>query len=229
VSETCDEANRSKRRVSLSTPDESDMPSSPSPQAQADFTLALCSVQNALPIWHTHSTVTGSATSLGLEDARKANKLEEEARRRATAGHTIDDGDDALAAHYADLDAPPPVIKPEPGLDQVQAHELEDEDESMVVKVEPGVDGVRQGFAVNGNGGVGNGNGLPEDEEAEEDEGELETAGTTPAAEKASGVMVMGESGRVDATSSLVLQLTPRKSQGFRSRWTTSPRRIRSS
>jgi hypothetical protein len=113
--------------------------------------------------------------------------------------------------------------------DQVQAHELEDEDESMVVKVEPGVDGVRQGFAVNGNGGVGNGNGLPEDEEAEEDEGELETAGTTPAAEKASGVMVMGESGRVDATSSLVLQLTPRKSQGFRSRWTTSPRRIRSS
>ncbi|GFZ43208.1 hypothetical protein JCM24511_00927 [Saitozyma sp. JCM 24511] len=143
-------------------------------------------VQNALPIWHTHSTVTGSATSLGLEDARKANKLAEEARRRATAGHTADEGDDALAAHYADLDAPPPVIKPEPGLDQMQVHELEDEDEPMVVKVEPGVEDVRQGVVADGNGGVENGH-----LEDEEEEGELETAGTTPAAEKTSGVMVM--------------------------------------
>lgn len=156
------------------------------------MTLTRRRVQNALPIWHTHSTVTGSATSLGLEDARKANKLAEEARRRATAGHTADEGDDALAAHYADLDAPPPVIKPEPGLDQMQVHELEDEDEPMVVKVEPGVEGVRQGVVADGNGGVENG--LLEDEE---EEGELETAGTTPAAEKTSGVMVMGESGLV--------------------------------
>jgi hypothetical protein len=108
------------------------------------------------------------------------------------------------------------VIKPEPGLEQPQIHELDDEDESMVVKVEPGVDGVRQGVAVNGDGRAGNG--LPEDgeEEEEEEEGELETAETTPAAEKASsGVMVMGESGLVLAASRRVSQLIPRTVAGI--------------
>ncbi|WVQ85303.1 hypothetical protein IAT38_007468 [Cryptococcus sp. DSM 104549] len=54
--------------------------------------------QNALPTWHTHSTVTGQATTLGITDAnaRAANALREQ--RPSDSGKT--NGDEALALHY---------------------------------------------------------------------------------------------------------------------------------
>jgi hypothetical protein len=97
-----------------------------------------------LPVWHTHSTVTGSATSLGLEDARKAAAVEEE-RRRGSTSKAKESGDDLLAAHYSELDAPTTPLDP-----AVEYGVNLDDDEVMVkaesevvvsVKGEPNVDG----------------------------------------------------------------------------------------
>ncbi|WVN85838.1 uncharacterized protein L203_100990 [Cryptococcus depauperatus CBS 7841] len=54
--------------------------------------------QNALPAWHTHSTVTGDATTLGLTDAKYRKTVAE--RNEGHVGEQTEVGDEALAAHY---------------------------------------------------------------------------------------------------------------------------------
>lgn len=53
-----------------------------------------------MPVWHTHSTVTGTATSLGL--ANNAGHAGPAANGK-TAETGKDDDDEELAAHYATL------------------------------------------------------------------------------------------------------------------------------
>jgi len=63
--------------------------------------------QNVLPVWHTHSTISGQQTSLGLAHAEKEAKKAEDARlaeqRKRDVKVDLDDAD--LAAHYAKLEA----------------------------------------------------------------------------------------------------------------------------
>lgn len=65
--------------------------------------LIRCRVQNALPIWHTHSTVTGSATALGLGAASSAAAAATGHRRKVSKDGFVDE-EAALADHYANLD-----------------------------------------------------------------------------------------------------------------------------
>ncbi|ORY21847.1 hypothetical protein BCR39DRAFT_552714 [Naematelia encephala] len=76
-------------------------------------------VQNALPVWHTHSTVTGSATSLGIEGQRRAALAADGGRRQSKDGKAVDD--DVLEEHYAQL-----------GGDGIE----QDKEEDVVVKLE---------------------------------------------------------------------------------------------
>jgi transcription initiation factor TFIIE subunit alpha len=59
--------------------------------------------QNALPVWYTHSTITGDTTALGNKDAADKAKLLAAGGRVAGAKEGQDE-DDALAAHYANMD-----------------------------------------------------------------------------------------------------------------------------
>lgn len=59
--------------------------------------------QNALPVWYTESTITGESTALGKKEQAQAAKAA--AEREAAAGpRKAFDEDDALAAHYANMD-----------------------------------------------------------------------------------------------------------------------------
>lgn len=60
----------------------------------------MVSVQNALPVWHTHSTVTGTATSLGLANA---SGTAQPGAKITSAKDRQEEHDDELAAHYAKM------------------------------------------------------------------------------------------------------------------------------
>jgi hypothetical protein len=63
--------------------------------------VALFRVQNALPIWHTHSTVTGSATALGLASTNGSDDAgPSDAKRARTKLEKQEEADRALAEHY---------------------------------------------------------------------------------------------------------------------------------
>ncbi|TYJ57581.1 hypothetical protein B9479_001663 [Cryptococcus floricola] len=55
--------------------------------------------QNALPAWYTHSTVTGDATTLGINDRNQKAAVAERARL-AAGGTEQTTSDESLAAHY---------------------------------------------------------------------------------------------------------------------------------
>jgi len=61
------------------------------------------SVQNALPVWHTHSTVTGTATALGISNQARQAALQANGTRSGGMGDDEDE-DDLLEAHYAQMD-----------------------------------------------------------------------------------------------------------------------------
>ena len=78
----------------------------PSGELAASVTLDAdgFSTQNALPIWHTHSTVTGSATALGIKGMPKSASALAASIPSSTTHkkqHSIDDAD--IAAHFVDL------------------------------------------------------------------------------------------------------------------------------
>ncbi|WVQ71031.1 hypothetical protein IAR50_000556 [Cryptococcus sp. DSM 104548] len=81
--------------------------------------------QNALPAWYTHSTVTGDATTLGINDRNQKAAVAERARL-AAGGKEQKTSDESLAAHY-----------------EMLAEEEEEEDEEFeetaVVSEEPSV------------------------------------------------------------------------------------------
>ncbi|WWD18054.1 hypothetical protein CI109_102501 [Kwoniella shandongensis] len=58
--------------------------------------------QNALPQWYTHSTVTGQATTLGLDYQRRLAAAEE--RGRKITGNGGENADEVLALHYENLE-----------------------------------------------------------------------------------------------------------------------------
>jgi len=84
--------------------------------------------ENALPIWHTHSTVIGTATALGLKgDPRDGLGMNGGQRSNA---HGKEAEDALLAEHYASLveDSKPSIaVKREPGVeeDDVDMEEME--------------------------------------------------------------------------------------------------------
>ena len=82
--------------------------------------------QNALPIWHTHSTVTGSATALGLKGDLRDGLALNGGGRLSKNGREADDA--VLADHYANLDGGRPVVKRELGVeeDDGEFEEMED-------------------------------------------------------------------------------------------------------
>lgn len=55
--------------------------------------------QNAIPTWHLESTVTGERTTLGMSNAARDDEEPE-----AVVNDTQQDEDDALKAHYANMD-----------------------------------------------------------------------------------------------------------------------------
>lgn len=59
------------------------------------------SVQNALPAWHTHSTVTGAATALGISNHARQQALQANGTRHTDGDD--EDEDDLLEAHYAQM------------------------------------------------------------------------------------------------------------------------------
>jgi transcription initiation factor TFIIE subunit alpha len=59
-------------------------------------------VQNALPAWHTHSTVTGTATTLGLQHQARQQAQQARGYKKGDQGQDGDE-DDLLEAHYANL------------------------------------------------------------------------------------------------------------------------------
>lgn len=59
-------------------------------------------MQNALPVWHTHSTVTGSATTLGISNEARLKAAQALAKK--PAGQDDDDEDDLFEAHFANMD-----------------------------------------------------------------------------------------------------------------------------
>ncbi|KAK8865766.1 hypothetical protein IAR55_000913 [Kwoniella newhampshirensis] len=59
--------------------------------------------QNALPQWYTHSTVTGQATTLGLDYQRRRAAAEERGRRKID-GNGQEGADQVLASHYENLE-----------------------------------------------------------------------------------------------------------------------------
>jgi transcription initiation factor TFIIE subunit alpha len=69
--------------------------------ASAESTLTF-RVQNALPVWHTHSTVTGSATTLGIANQARQQAHQARGYKAGDQGHAGDE-DDLLEAHYANL------------------------------------------------------------------------------------------------------------------------------
>jgi hypothetical protein len=89
-------------------------------------------VQNALPVWHTHSTVTGSATALGLAStssgktanpgthpltaAQKQSKREEEDRALAEHYRTLEEEEEQERQAQANGNSSPAKRK---GVDQV--------------------------------------------------------------------------------------------------------------
>ncbi|KAK4685439.1 transcription initiation factor TFIIE subunit alpha, partial [Tremellales sp. Uapishka_1] len=83
--------------------------------------------QNALPIWHTHSTVTGSATALGLDDIKRQAEAGPRKRKGPRNKAELDDAE--LAQHYASLDQEKPKAVTLP-VTPVKA-------EPMPVKAEP--------------------------------------------------------------------------------------------
>lgn len=58
-------------------------------------------MQNALPVWHTHSTVTGSATTLGISNEARVRAAQALARK--PVGANDDDEDDMFEAHFANM------------------------------------------------------------------------------------------------------------------------------
>ncbi|ORX34188.1 hypothetical protein BD324DRAFT_637017 [Kockovaella imperatae] len=89
--------------------------------------------QNALPVWYTHSTVTGSATALGLEN-RKGSMDDSPIKPDLHKVNDKDLDDEALDAHYANLmaeDSADEIMGGEPV--QVKA-EVEPEDELQAVE-----------------------------------------------------------------------------------------------
>ena len=62
------------------------------------------STQNALPLWHTHSTVTGSATALGLGKSSSEQESEADARSRRKSRDKAADTERDLLDHYANLE-----------------------------------------------------------------------------------------------------------------------------
>ena len=86
--------------------------------------------QNSLPVWHTHSTVTGSATTLGLNGHKRNSSGNFDGKDSGLNGKEGDDA--ALADHYARLaeQGLVPTVKREPGLEDEEAdldmEELED-------------------------------------------------------------------------------------------------------
>lgn len=93
--------------------------------------------QNALPEWYTHSTVTGDATTLGINDINQRAKVAERAKH--VGDHETEVGDQALAAHYELLDEEDDVE--EVGVDineGVQLDTVERRDEAEVEEVPAG-------------------------------------------------------------------------------------------
>lgn len=164
-------------------------------------------MQNALPAWYTHSTVTGRATALGISAAAK-----EAARASAQTGkHSLkqeEDDEDALAAHYAQFETPssPPagaqaeevIIKEDPEV-AVKAEPSLGKYETRV-KQEPGTNGGvsvdELAVGVGGGYGVSAVNRQTLDDESDEEEMESGVAANGDAAATATGngggVMVMG-------------------------------------
>lgn len=71
----------------------------PTPVLYIRLTLMrVCRTQNALPVWYTHSTVTGSATTLGLKNAAGPSSSTSAPVDPAQAAK---DNEAALAEHYA--------------------------------------------------------------------------------------------------------------------------------
>jgi len=88
--------------------------------------------QNALPVWYTHSTVTGSETALG-HDVKKRAESSSAAHRRSSDQNRVDPERD-LEAHYAAL------------MGDEESEEDDDEDDikpipsaGPEVKLEPGL------------------------------------------------------------------------------------------
>lgn len=103
--------------------------------------------QNALPVWYTHSTVTGSETALGHDVKRRA-ETSSAAQRRVSDGNRLDPERD-LEAHYADLmgdgeseddEDREEVVKPVVQPSNPSRNSLPDIKTEPGVKVEPGTE-----------------------------------------------------------------------------------------
>ena len=106
--------------------------------------------QNALPVWYTHSTVTGSETALG-HDVKRRQESSSASNRRESGGKSLDPERD-LEAHYADLmgdgesddeadedDDVKPVVPTYPEV-KVERGSREEETGDHRVKIEPGME-----------------------------------------------------------------------------------------
>lgn len=97
-------------------------------------------MQNALPVWHTQSTVTGSATTLGLAEQARIQKAAQNGVR--SEPRDDEDEDDLFEAHFANMDededdaAPVAAVKEEdfvPPLADVPPSATESADVVMVM------------------------------------------------------------------------------------------------
>ena len=104
--------------------------------------------QNALPIWHTHSTVTGSATSLGLDTPSNKDQTISTDRKNSLQGQA--DTSQGLADYYANLVEEDDeeesdvvehvdIVKKEP-IDQCSASFMGDEEEDEMEEMDPSVE-----------------------------------------------------------------------------------------
>jgi transcription initiation factor TFIIE subunit alpha len=131
-------------------------------------------VQNALPIWHTHSTVTGSATTLGIADQTKSAKLAAERKAGVSTGQGESE-DAMLMQHYEgmddvseDGDEPIPAkvavkveVKPEPIDVDHEDEEDEEADTPPAGPGGPGADGMATAVASNGTAVMVKGTSIP--------------------------------------------------------------------
>ncbi|KAJ9104170.1 hypothetical protein QFC20_004607 [Naganishia adeliensis] len=94
-------------------------------------------MQNALPLWHTHSTISGDQTGLGLAHEERQARIASNGKGRATNGDDAGHADgaagteqDDLSAYYASLGAQPTAAEI-PVKVEIAPAPADDEDEEM--------------------------------------------------------------------------------------------------
>ncbi|KAI5455338.1 hypothetical protein NCC49_000152 [Naganishia albida] len=101
-------------------------------------------MQNALPQWHTHSTISGDQTGLGLAHEERQARIASNGKGRATNG--VDAGlaegvggneQDDLSAYYASLGAQPAAVETTVKTETVPAPPDDEDDEMEDVSAGP--------------------------------------------------------------------------------------------